>query len=262
MLWCRAFIQWIVHLTNRAVYPPGWTDCKLYYFLFHFFAHCSSVLLIIMSVEKFIVLYFPLKAKVVCTLRTVKWASFITAFLVIAFDVQFFFIQEYRKVDGLERCVYSNKEYGFLLENVKSIISSYGPFTFMILSSISIIVKFILFKREITKGPGSTSVVVNKSAIRGISTLLLLSITFIILTGPVSIYPTIVSLPSQIVMTALILVQYLNHAVNAVLYCVVGSRFRTELMKTITCCRNHSHSTQIDLNRTTSTYTIDLNTDR
>ena len=215
-----------------------------------------------MSVEKIIVLYAPLKAKVVCTLRTVKSASFITAFLVIAFDAQFFFIQEYRTIDGLERCVYSNEEYGLLLDKVKSIIFSYGPFTFMILSSISISVRFILLKREITKGVGSTGLVVNKSAIRGTSTLLLLSITFIILTGPVSVYPAITKAPDQIVFTALILVQYLNHAVNAVLYCVVGSRFRTELMKTIKCCRKNSNSTQIDLNRTTSTFTIDLNTDR
>ena len=258
MLWCGAFIQWIVHLTNRSVYPAGWTDCKLYYFLFHFFAHYSSVLLIIMSVEKFIVLYFPLKAKVVCTLRTARLACLISALIVIAFDVQFLFTVELQIIDSLQRCVYSNVEYGFVFEKIKSIIYSYGPFIFMVISSIAIASRFIYLKRNMENGLESTNIAVNKSAIRGTSTLLLLSITFIILTGPVSIYPAITNASNPIAMTVFILVQYLNHAINAVLYCIVGSRFRTELLKTIKCGKE-ANST--NMNRTPSLFIVNLNTD-
>ena len=259
MLWCGAFIQWIVHLTDRAVYPPGWTDCKLYYFLFHFFAHYSSILLIIMAVEKFIVLYFPFKAKVLCTLQSARRACLIGALISIAFDMQFFFTVEFLTVGSSKRCVYSNEEYGFVFQKIKSIIYSYAPFTFMVLSSIAIGIRFILLKSKMGNDLESTHIAVNKSAIRGTSTLLLLSITFIILTGPVSIYPATTNEPNKIVYTAVILIQYLNHGINAVLYCIVGSRFRTELMKTIKCCKKTVNSPRT--NRTTSTFTIDLKTD-
>ena len=55
----------------------------------YFFAYYSSTILIIMSVEKWFVLYFPFKAKVVCTLRTARWASLISAVLLIAFETNF-----------------------------------------------------------------------------------------------------------------------------------------------------------------------------
>ena len=257
VLWCGAFVQWIVHLTYGAVYPPGWTDCKLYYFLFHFFAHYSSIILIIMSVEKFIALYFPFKAKVVCTLQTARRASLISAFILIAFDMQFFFTVEFHTAGSLKECVCSNEKYGFVFEKIKSIVYSYGPFTFMVLSSVAIGIRFIFLKRKMGKDFESTNIAANKSTIRGTSSLLLLSITFIILPGPVSIYPATTNEPNQIVVTVFILTQYLNHSINAVLYCIVGSRFRTEAMKTIKCCRKTVNFTQI--NRATSAFTINLN---
>ena len=165
MLWCGALIQWIVYLTNRSVYPPGWTDCKLYYFLFHFFAHYSSVLLIIMSVEKFIVLYFPLKAKVVCTPKTARRACVISAIILIGFDAQFFFTVEFQTIGSLKRCGYSNEEYGFVFEKIKSIVYSYGPFIFMVISSIAIASRFIFLRRNMeNKGLESANVAVNKLA--------------------------------------------------------------------------------------------------
>ena len=69
-----------------------------------------------MSVEKFIVLYFPFKAKSVCTLQTARRASLISAFILIVFDVQFFFTMEFHTAGSLKGCVYSNEKYGFVFE--------------------------------------------------------------------------------------------------------------------------------------------------
>ena len=46
-----------------------WMDYKLFNFLFRFGGHYSSMLLVIMSVEKCFAVYFPLKSK---TSRTFK----------------------------------------------------------------------------------------------------------------------------------------------------------------------------------------------
>ena len=110
MLWCATFTEWIVDLTYGAVNPLSLTNCGTYHFFFYFFAHYSSTILIIMSVEKCFVLYFPFKAKVVCTLRTARWASLISAVLLIAFETQFFFIFESVDINGLEVSMYSNEK--------------------------------------------------------------------------------------------------------------------------------------------------------
>ena len=47
-----------------------------------------------MSVEKFFALYFPLKTKIVCTVKMAKKVTVCTSIIISAFDSQFFFIME------------------------------------------------------------------------------------------------------------------------------------------------------------------------
>ena len=176
-LCCGAFLKMIEDLTKGTIYPFGWTDCKLTYFLFHFFAHCSSTLLVIMSIEKFIALYLPFKAKVVCTLRTAKWSSLITALLLFAFNAQFFYLRELQDIDGCQRCEYVNEKYGFIIEGIKSIIYTFGPFTIMILLNLAIAFKFFMLTHKVENTLQSTSQALNKTATRGTATLLLLLVS-------------------------------------------------------------------------------------
>ena len=160
MLWCGAFTEWIVDLTYGAVNPLSWINCGTYHFFLYFFAHYSSTILIIMSVEKWFVLYFPFKAKVVCTLLTARWASLISAVLLIAFETQFFFIFESYDINGLEVCVYSNGKYGSVIETMKSIVYSYVPIIMMGLTSFAIVIKFIMLKINSGNGHESTNLAV------------------------------------------------------------------------------------------------------
>ena len=75
VLWTGCFGTWVQHLTRRKVDPRIWTDYKLFYFLFYFGRHYSSMLLVMMSIEKCFTVYFPLKSKTVCTVKTAKWAT-------------------------------------------------------------------------------------------------------------------------------------------------------------------------------------------
>ena len=67
--------------------------------------------------------------------------------------------------------------------------------------------------------------------------LVTVSVTFIVLTGPGSVLYFITETPHPLVRGATHSLAYLNHAINGVLYCIVGSRFRNELVKTLTCCK-------------------------
>ena len=196
-----------------------------------------------MSIEKFTVLYFPFKARTICTLTNAKIVSLVTAVVFIIFDAQFFYLSTFGYVNGLKTCVYVDEKYGFVIERIKSIIYTFGPFSVMTLTSLAITFKFCMVKRKSGSGSESTNQAVN-SATRGTVTLLLLSFSFIVLTAPASIYGAIVPETEfdHVVYTLLIVIQFMNHSINAVLYCIVGTRFRAELIKMVTCKKENAHS--------------------
>ena len=91
VLWSGCFGVWFRHLTRSQVDPRQWTDCKLYYFMFYFGRSYSLTLLVLMSVEKCFAVYFPLKAKSVCTVKTAKWATGTSGVVLAGYNVINFF---------------------------------------------------------------------------------------------------------------------------------------------------------------------------
>ena len=90
----------------------------------------------------------------------------------------------------------------------------------------------------------STNQTLSKSATTGLGMLLAISAAFIILTSPAvianAVWPNS-TIPKEIFI-AFGALQNLNHAINGVLYCVVGSRFRNELKKLFKCrARDYVH---------------------
>ena len=182
-------------LTNYTVNVFLWADCKLGYFCWYFFNQYSSVLLVMISVEKCIVVYFPLKVKNICTVKTAKWACLVAAFIIAAFNSQWFFIIEARSGS----CLYTevSESYVLVYNRIDSIIYSFGPFAIMGLTNICIIYK--LYKSQ------------------------MLQFTFLLL-KTILIVRALLHIPKT-----------LNHGINAVMYCIVGSRFRQELIELISC---------------------------
>ena len=93
VLWSGCFSGWVIHLTRRQVDPRQWTGCKLYYFMFYFGNHYSSTLLVLMSVEKCFAVYFPLKSKTFCTVRTAKWTTGVVGVVLAAYDTNNLFLE-------------------------------------------------------------------------------------------------------------------------------------------------------------------------
>ena len=87
----------------------------------------------------------------------------------------------------------------------------------------------------------STSQALGKSTTTGTAMLLAVSFAFIFLTAPIwvanAVWPD--SIPVIIFKTFLAF-QYLNHGINGILYCVIGSRFRNELKNLFRCGKTDS----------------------
>ena len=115
---------------------------------------------------------------------------------------------------------------------------SFGPFTIMTLANCAIIYKFVsAICQNRQSRTESTSQALSKFAGKGTAMLVTISVTFIILTGPISIIYFITVEPHPLVRVITHVLGDLNHALNGVLYCIVGTRFRTELVKTLCCCK-------------------------
>ena len=103
----------------------------------------------------------------------------------------------------------------------------------MVLTNGAIIYKFIRASCIHDQGgTESTNQALGKFANKGTVMLITVFLAFMILTGPVAVSLVIRVNAVPIHRLLIIILRYTNHSINAVLYCMSGSRFRNELMKT------------------------------
>ena len=185
MLWFGATVGWVVHLTRGTVSPMTWTDCRLGYFLFYFFRSYSSAILIIMCIEKFLALYFPLRMKTFCTVKTARWVTGIGALVFTLYNVQNFFVWKRDRSEYLGcKFISSPSNYETIFHRINSTLYSFIPFCTMIIANAAIIYKLV--KAKFKNEQDGTEQALSKSATRGSAMLVAVSMTFIILTGPVA----------------------------------------------------------------------------
>ena len=242
--------------------PGSWTDCKLYYFMVRFGRHYSSMLLVLMSLEKCFAVYFPLKSKTVCTVKTAKWVTCIVGVVLAAYNMNIFFLESHViKLSGRDMCVYNfDSNIVLILNTASSVLYSFVPFILMFIINFAIVFKFMRAKCE-SKSTESTNQALGKAATRGAAMVVTVSVTFLILTTPTSVYGALYHVldlkNNPIYRVCMNFAQYLNHSINGVLYCIVGSKFRNELLKLI-CGRKRSddssasHSVNTDVSTTGS----------
>ena len=208
-----------------------------------------------MSIEKFIALYFPFKANNLCTTKMAKITSGIIALILTLYNLQYVILYKvYKYNNGVEYCAIPNLTYLAILDRIDSVLYSFGTFVIMLLVNIAIITKFVKPKcrnSEPNYTTESTTQSLNKYAARGTAMVVTVSLTFIVLTAPVAMDQASKKRLSrdQIYHAFQIILRYLNHSINGVLYCIVGSKFRKELLKLLCCKRSDSENV---LSRSTS----------
>ena len=217
-------------------------NCKILPFLQYCSYFCSSSLMVCMCIERFIALFFPLKANTLCTVKSAKRISLVIAVAWAAFNSQFFFTlnSEYIPDYDWHDCVNSSiKIYRRILYRyLVTLFYFYVPCAILIVLNSIILCKFLVSRiKQRFVGAESTDQALSKSSINGVVMMLVVSFTFLLLVSPVYIINFFFyHIQTSVMFNLLNLAQYLNHSINALLYCTVGSRFRQELKKTV-CCR-------------------------
>ena len=251
VLWSGCFGAWVRYLTCGQIDPRFWTDCKLSYFMFYFGRHYSSMLLVLMSLEKCFAVYFPLKSKTVCTVKTAKWAMDIVAVILAGYDSVYFAMKPmFRKSASHLECFYiKGPGYQKVVNTVDSVLYSYLPFILLVTTNLAIAFKFMRAKCKSNQSNSteSTNQALAKSATMGTAMVVTVSVTFLFLTAPTAVVAAsyrlyLITSNLPLLRAFMNLTQYLNHSINGILYCVVGSRFREEILKVI--CRSRKETTE------------------
>ena len=150
------------------------------------------------------------------------------------------------KISGNPKCI-AVKEYWniyLICYTVDSVLYSFGPFTLMFITNFAIVFKFMTAKckSDHNSSTESTNQAIVKVATRGTTMVVTVSVTFIVLTAPSGVEYAVKSLMDlgsvpefRVLMN---ITMYLNHSINGILYCIVGSRFRSELSKLICSSEN------------------------
>ena len=194
-----------------------------------------------MSVEKFLALYFPFQTKRLCTVQMAKRVVCISFLIYATFESQFFLI-----IDNVANsCTFVRvpASYVLIFNRIDSVLYSFGPFVIMTITNCAIIYKFLRAKYKSRRGgTESTNQALSKTAVRGCVMLVTVSVTFIISTGPSAVVYFITHYPHPITEAVVRIMANLNHAINGILYCVVGSRFRKEVLDIVCCCKRKNQS--------------------
>ena len=157
--------------------------------MFYFGNNYSSTLLVMMSVEKCFAVYFPLKSKIVCTIRTAKWATGAAGIVLAAYNVNNFFLfkSHFIKSYNSHFCLYTfDSNVVSILNTVNSVLYSFRPFALMFITNFAIVFKFITGKCK-QNSTESTNQALSKSATRGTVMVVTVSVAFLILTTPTAV---------------------------------------------------------------------------
>jgi hypothetical protein len=221
--------------------------CRFQNFLLFVAFDCSSWGVLLLTIERFICVRFPLKARSFCTK---KHTYYLLCFIVIlmSFINSHFLI--FFELNEAGICTYSDGPYAdFFLGPwyyIDLIVYTGIPFLGITFCNVHITSQIFGSKRKRQALQDSKVDKENKDVISIATILLVVSTVFIFLTLPVQIYYIIVYSVDynryygssrhtwarlNLIFYSAILLSYLNNAMNFILYCLSGTQFRNLFIK-------------------------------
>ncbi|XP_076457595.1 uncharacterized protein LOC143291284 [Babylonia areolata] len=139
--------------------------CGFHNFLFYFAIHYDVLLLLAMTVDRFVVVRFPFRAHTLCTPRSALKAIAAVGVFSFALNFQIFFTRrlgDSGKADDPLKCWYPDPDVAFFMRKVYTWIDasiySFIPFVSLLVLNVLIIRQLRSsrkFSRQFTEGPGS-----------------------------------------------------------------------------------------------------------
>lgn len=248
VLYLSAFKTWIRLIVGYELLHESDGVCKVVNFLNLFWLHLSAWLIVFVTVDRFVVVWFPFKASSVCTVTRSRVATTVLVIALIAYNSHFFWTYQLYvhpkygtptcgPPESMRRFMFG--EFEFLKLSTYSLI----PFAIILVLNVAIITRlhwrpFLLRGRSGDTTSTFSGASRTESATYGRQakvTYMLVAVSFawLVLTLPNAIHMFISKLvnadTSHMFRAISFLLMYTNHAINFYLYCITGKKFRREL---------------------------------
>ena len=236
--------------------------CKISVFLGYVTSGASVWLIIAVTVERTIVVMFPLQTQRVCNMRYARFGIATIVISFIALNSHFLWTVHLKVISfnqtSLSECMAYDK-YSTLTEEVWPWIDAvtYSFLPFIIISLLnSLIVRYVISAKKVRSVLQVYSTRTRRNIVsshcetsRKITIMLLaISFTFLLTTLPMNIVLIYTSSfvadddmsfsKMTLVKTIAQVLMYTNHSINFFLYCATGKKFRTQFLSMIRFCRH------------------------
>ncbi|XP_070183383.1 probable G-protein coupled receptor B0563.6 [Littorina saxatilis] len=238
--------------------------CGLIFFLLYFSLHSNVVVMITMTAERYLAIRFPLKAMRWFTARRAKQAVAGVLLLTLLLNAHHLVIRRMTWNDYLKEdtCTLTGSSqqihtYGLVWPWIDGSIYCFIPFISLVVFNV-LIVKHMRQSRKFrwsnTRQSSDHSTRQGDPNRQITMMLLMVTCAFLVLVGPVATmllverYLWIRTSPREkavyhLVRTILNNLSYTNHAINFLLYCLSGNRFRQEFIQ-LFCTRSSCRSSR------------------
>lgn len=252
--------QWIFYVTDGFdVRTVLWSfGCKFHLFLTYYLGQLSSWTLVVVTIERVVCISMPFFARTACTKSRIVLSWVLVAIFLAVLNSHFFWTARYYEIQvpvavnttkGTSMCFIGFEHRDFFYKTwywIDFTLLSIIPFIFIFTGNIVITVcvfRAMKFRQQQTPtvyAPplGQTSTESCKPLTSSTAMLIGISVLFLIATTPSAIYfllfDTLIGDASdahEVAKTRLVfaitnLLHFANNALNFILYCLTGSRFR------------------------------------
>lgn len=254
--------QWIHKTFDVDIRHMGSAGCKIHTWLVYFFLDFSSWILVAVTVERVLLVWFPRKATVKCTKNLAKLSLFVigTCLLLVNSHILYGRGLDVTNTNGSSvvdyTCSFISDHYeDFWTSTWPSVdltIFCGGPFCFLLIGNILIFLKVLLTKRAVKRQCKNVVKTRKKDSKFSSMSIMLLVVntTFLLCNTPISVYligyetwvqkvhgREYVTL-EYLIWSVVNILMYLNNSINFLLYILSGSRFRNEI-KSMLIKRRH-----------------------
>ncbi|XP_076444961.1 neuropeptides B/W receptor type 2-like [Babylonia areolata] len=227
--------------------------CGFVYFFFFFSIHYSVIVMSGMTIERYLAIRFPLMANRWCTPTKARLAVTVMCVGVVALDFHYLVTMRmvWNDVMKTEACGPDSPESQWFLHMVwpwiTSSVNCYIPLATVAVLNV-LIVRQMRAAAKFRGSTANTGAAEQADASRHVTVMLLLvTCTFLLLATPVAVIQVVeryawvrTTLYEQAVfhLTRTICnnLYYTNHAINFLLYCLSGNRFRQEFVRLFLPC--------------------------
>ncbi|XP_067687695.1 probable G-protein coupled receptor B0563.6 [Haliotis asinina] len=246
----------VTKFPGQEIFNRG--TCGLIFFLMYFSIHYNVFLMCTMTIERYIAIKFPLHAPKWITIKKARVLILVEFIVAFTLDVHSFFTRQI-VVDpntGVEKCSTPGETNTFFVTKiwpwVDGVVYCYGPLTCLLVVNLLIIMEVKRagrMQRQMTHtGVQEKTAAETRTRERQVTVMLLsVSFTFLIFVTPMAVIIVVEryfwiqhsaheQAQYHLVRTICNNMMYTNHALNFVLYCVGGKRFRDQFF-VMFCCK-------------------------